>query len=99
MVLVLAAIGFFLFGPDALIASTSAVDFGTKKGAGSAVGFVNGMGSIGQILGLSLPGIISATWGWNVLFNGMGVFILLAALILLPKWNAVPPSQDGEEDQ
>ena len=96
MVLALAAIGFFLFGPDALIASTTAVDFGTKKGAGSAVGLINGMGSTGQILGLSLPGIISATWGWNVLFVGMGVFVLLAALILLPKWNAVPPTRSGE---
>jgi len=92
MVVILAAIGFFLFGPDALIASTSAVDFGTKENAGSAAGFINGMGSTGQILGLSLPGIISAMYGWNVLFIGMGCFILLAALILLPKWNAVPPS-------
>lgn len=90
MVVALAAVGFFLFGPDALIASTTAVDFGTKKGAGSAAGLINGMGSTGQILGLSLPGIISSIWGWNVLFNGMGVFVLLAAVILIPKWNAVP---------
>ena len=98
MVIALAAVGFFLFGPDALIASTTAVDFGTKKGAGSAAGFINGMGSTGQILGLSLPGIISSIWGWNVLFNGMGVFVLLAAIILIPKWNAVPPSEDGDDD-
>jgi OPA family sugar phosphate sensor protein UhpC-like MFS transporter len=99
MVIALAAVGFFLFGPDALISSTTAVDFGTKKGAGSAAGFINGMGSTGQILGLSLPGIISEIWGWNVLFNGMGVFVLVAAIILLPKWNAVPPSEDGDEGQ
>jgi len=90
MMLVLAAIGCFLFGPDALISSTCAVDFGTKSGAGSAAGFINGPGSTGQILGLSLPGVISEHYGWNVLFTGMGCFILLAALILLPKWNAVP---------
>ncbi|MEX0326927.1 MAG: MFS transporter, partial [Puniceicoccaceae bacterium] len=99
MVIALAAVGFFLFGPDALIASTTAVDFGTKKGAGSAAGLINGMGSTGQILGLSLPGIISSIWGWNVLFNGMGVFVLLAAIILIPKWNEVPPSEDGDDDQ
>ncbi len=93
MVIILAAIGFFLFGPDALISSTAAVDFGTQKGAGSAAGFVNGMGSFGQILGLSLPGLISELYGWNTLFMGMGCFVALAALILLPKWNAVPQNR------
>ena len=92
MVVILAAIGFFLFGPDALISSTAAVDFGTQKGAGSAAGFINGMGSTGQILGLSLPGLISELYGWDALFMGMGCFVVLAALILLPKWNAVPRS-------
>ena len=92
MMLVLAAIGCFLFGPDSLIASTCAVDFGTKEGAGSAAGFINGMGSVGQSLGLALPGVISERFGWNVMFTGMGCFILLAALMLAPKWNAVPVS-------
>ena len=45
------AIGLFLFGPDTLISGTAAIDFGTKKGAGTATGFVNGVGSIGAILG------------------------------------------------
>ncbi|MCW5554911.1 MAG: MFS transporter [Verrucomicrobiae bacterium] len=90
MILVLAAIGCFLFGPDSLISATSAVDFGTKGGAGSAAGFINGLGSTGQILGLWLPGMISERYGWDVMFTGMGCFILLAALLLLPKWNAVP---------
>jgi OPA family sugar phosphate sensor protein UhpC-like MFS transporter len=93
MVIILAAIGFFLFGPDALISSTAAVDFGTQKGAGSAAGFINGMGSTGQILGLSLPGLISELYGWNTLFMAMGCFVALAGLILLPKWNAVPQSR------
>ncbi len=97
MVIILAAIGFFLFGPDALISSTAAVDFGTHKGAGSAAGFINGMGSTGQILGLSLPGLISEIFGWDALFMGMGCFVLLAALILAPKWNAVPPSVENTE--
>ena len=90
MMLILAATGCCLFGPDSLISSTCAVDFGTKDGAGSAAGFVNGMGSVGQIIGLSLPGVISEHYGWNVLFIGMGCFVMLAAILLAPKWNAVP---------
>ena len=75
MVLLLFAMGFFLFGPDAMIVSASAVDFGTKKGAASSAGLINGMGSTGQILGLSLPGIIWAKYGWGVLFNCLGAFV------------------------
>lgn len=92
MSVLLGLIGFLLFGPDALISGVSAVDFGTQKGASSAAGIINGFGATGQIIGLSLPGIVSAIFGWGALFKAFGVFILLAALILLPKWNAVPPS-------
>ncbi len=53
---------------------------------------INGMGSTGQILGLSLPGIISERYGWDVLFIGFSVATLIAAAILLPKWNALPPT-------
>jgi len=84
------AIGFLLYGPDTLISGACAVDFGTKKGASSAAGLINGLGSTGQILGMLLPGIISEHYGWGVLFSCFGVFVLIAALLLLPKWNAVP---------
>jgi len=90
MSILLILVGFLLFGPDALISSVSAVDFGKKDEASSAAGVINGFGATGQIIGLSIPGIISVRYGWDVLFIGFGVFILVAALILLPKWNAVP---------
>lgn len=90
MALIFFIVGITLFGPDTLLCGATAVDFGSRKGAGSAVGFVNGMGSVGQILGLSLPGVISAHFGWGVLFTTFGITSLLGALILLPKWNAVP---------
>ncbi len=93
MSVLLILLGFLVFGPDALISSVSAVDFGPKDGASSATGVINGFGATGQIIGLSIPGIVSATYGWEILFTGFGVFILLAALILLPKWNAVPSTR------
>jgi len=96
MCVTLFAIGFLLFGPDTLIVGTAAVDFGTKKGASSAAGFINGIGSVGAVLGGSLPGVISDRWGWGPLFYGLGVCILVAALLLLPRWNAVPANkQEG----
>lgn len=83
-------IGFLLYIPDSLLSGTAAIDFGTKKGASTAAGFINGLGSVGAILGGSLPGIVSERWGWNVLFTALAVTVTLAALLLLPKWNAVP---------
>lgn len=94
MGMLLFAIGFLLFGPDSLIVGTAAVDFGRKKGASTAVGLINGFGSTGAILGGALPGVISDRYGWGVLFSTFGAFTVIAALLLLPKWNAVPTSKD-----
>ncbi len=52
--------GFFLFGPDAILSGTAAMDFGTKKGAGTAAGFINGIGSIGAVFGGYVPGWIAS---------------------------------------
>jgi OPA family sugar phosphate sensor protein UhpC-like MFS transporter len=90
MAATLFAIGFFLFGPDSVVVGTAAVDFGSKKGASSAAGFINGVGSVGAVLGGSLPGIVSQRWGWEPLFYALGGCVFVAALLLLPKWNAVP---------
>jgi sugar phosphate permease len=88
-------IGFFLYMPDSLVAGAAALDFGTRKGAGTAAGMINGFGSIGAIVGVTLPGILSGTLGegadiWYYIFPGLGVSLVLAAMLLLPKWNALP---------
>lgn len=44
-------VGFLIFGPDSLVSATAAVDFGTRKGASTASGLINGMGSIGAVAG------------------------------------------------
>lgn len=41
--------GFMLFGPDSLLSGVGAIDVGSKRGALSAAGIINGMGSIGPI--------------------------------------------------
>jgi MFS transporter, OPA family, glycerol-3-phosphate transporter len=90
------SIGFLLYIPDSILSGTAAIDFGTKKGASTAAGFVNGLGSVGAILGGSLPGIVSQRWGWNVLFTSLAIAVTLAAFLLLPKWNAVPATTEGK---
>jgi OPA family sugar phosphate sensor protein UhpC-like MFS transporter len=88
-------VGFLIFIPDSLISGAATVDFGTKKGASTASGVVNGCGSIGQIFGVTLPGWASQVVGqgrdiWNPIFLWLGVALALAGLLLLPQWNRVP---------
>ena len=89
-------IGLFLYGPDSMVSATAAVDFGTKKGAGTAAGFINGFGSFGQILGVALPGYLMVWFPGAdttvILFYGFSAAALVAGLILIPLWNRVPPS-------
>src|SRR5260370_41167653 len=49
-------IGFLIYIPDSLVSGTAAIDFGTKKGASTASGIINGCGSSGQGCGVPSPG-------------------------------------------
>lgn len=95
------AIGFLVFIPDSLIAGTAAIDFGTKKGASTASGIINGCGSAGQIIGVTLPGWAGNVVGqgndiWNPIFLWLGVSLALAGLLLAPQWNRLPPTAESK---
>lgn len=88
-------IGFLLYIPDSLISGTAAIDFGTKKGASTAAGLINGCGSIGAAIGGTMPGWIERVVGegvylWNGIFVGLSISLLIAAGLLMPRWNALP---------
>jgi OPA family sugar phosphate sensor protein UhpC-like MFS transporter len=90
MAAVFFVVGILLHGPESMLGGAAAVDFGGSEGAASAAGFINCLGSVGQIMGLALPGIISATYGWDALFTVFAIATLAGALLLVGKWNAVP---------
>lgn len=90
-------LGFLIFIPDSLISGTAAIDFGTKQGASTANGLINGFGSIGQMLGVTLPGLVEILIGkgahiWLYIFVGLGCSLGLAGLLLAPQWNRLPPA-------
>jgi OPA family sugar phosphate sensor protein UhpC-like MFS transporter len=90
-------VGFFLYPPDSLISGTAAIDFGTQKGAGTAAGFINCCGSVGALVGSTLPGWIAAvlptgTDIWAPIFHGLGLCLFLGGLVLLPQWHRLPAS-------
>jgi len=98
-------IGFLLYIPDSLVSGTAAIDFGTKKGASTATGFINGCGSLGAVLGGTIPGWIEKIVSterdpWHAIFLGLGIALALAAALLIPKWNELPPTSNktGTDD-
>jgi OPA family glycerol-3-phosphate transporter-like MFS transporter len=84
-------IGVFLYGPDSMVSATAAIDFGTKRGAGAATGFINGVGSAGAILGGYLPGIMTDADNWTPFLVISLAGIVLSAIILVPLWRVKPP--------
>ena len=87
---VLFLIGFLIYGPDSLVSATAAVDFGTRKGASTSSGIINGMGSIGAVIGGTIPGFFKESWGWDGVFTLLAASVLIAGILMLTKWNALP---------
>ena len=84
------SVGFLIYGPDSLVSATAAVDFGTRKGASTAAGVINGMGSIGAIAGGTIPGFFKDSWGWDGVFMFLSASVLIASILMISKWNALP---------
>lgn len=76
----LGLIGAALFAPDSLLSGAAAQDIGGARGAATATGFVNGMGSVGAILQGYMTAEVSKSHGWQALFM---VFVGLAALAVV----------------
>ena len=58
---------------------------------------MNGLGSIGQVIGVTLPGLAQKILGqrqniWNPIFLWLGIALAVAGLLLLPQWNKLPPA-------
>lgn len=83
-------IGFFTYGPDALMSGAAAIDTGSPKAAGLAAGFINGVGSLGQMLSPFIVAFIVRLFGWDSLFYFFVAIAAVAGGLLAIKWNWVP---------
>jgi sugar phosphate permease len=94
-------IGFFTYGPDALMSGAAAIDAGSPKAAGLAAGVINGVGSFGQMVSGFLVAYMSIKYGWDSLFYFLATIALIAGCLLAIKWNWVPeahkPRRAGAE--
>ncbi|TKJ36423.1 MAG: hypothetical protein CEE38_11440 [Planctomycetes bacterium B3_Pla] len=83
-------IGFFTYGPDALMSSAAAIDAGSPKAAGLAAGVINGVGSLGQMISPFVVTFIVSVLGWDSLFYFFVIIAAIAGCLLAIKWNWVP---------
>ncbi|MCH7679894.1 MFS transporter [candidate division KSB1 bacterium] len=89
-------VGFLIYGPDSLVSATAAVDFGTSKGASTASGIINGLGSIGAIIGGALIPGYKDILGWDGVFTLMAGSVFIAGVLMVTKWNALPDTAARE---
>jgi len=68
--------GFMLYGPDSLLSGVGAIDVGAKKGALSAAGIINGIGSIGPIFQEEIIGRMYEHNNHNL----MPIFVMLVVV-------------------
>lgn len=83
---VLASIGFFLFGAHALIVTAAPMDIGIRKKTSSATGFIDGWGYVGAGLEGFGTGWLVDRFGWDAGFYLWVAGAVAAALITGSLW-------------
>ena len=79
-------IGALTFGPDVLMAGPGTQEAVPAWATGRAAGFVNGIGSIGQVVSPYLVALVSTRFGWEALFASLGGAALLGSAALATQW-------------
>jgi len=87
---VLIIIGFLTYGPHVAIVTYAPMDFGTRKAAASAAGFIDGMGYIGAAITGVVSGFLADHFGWNAAFYLWMGGAFGAAVLMLLIWNYRP---------
>jgi len=83
-------VGFMNYGPDFVISAVAAMDFGSRKGAGTTAGFINSIGTIGQALSGVVIGVVAGSkLGWDTVFYILIGISLACAILLSTMWNEV----------
>ena len=87
-------IGFLTFGPHVLLVSTIPMEFGTRKAAASATGFIDGWGYIGSSITTLLSGILIGTSGPESTFLFWIIASLAGGIVLAFNWRSLPEKKE-----
>jgi sugar phosphate permease len=83
-------LGILVYGPDSLMVSTCVLESVQYEESARAIAYVNGMGSVGQMLSPLLAVSFAHRYGWDNLFNFFTATALVSGLILARNWNRSP---------
>ena len=89
----LAAVGYFTYGPHVIMVATIPMDFGTRKGASSATGFIDGLGYVGAFLTGIISGWLIDNYSWNAAFNFWVISAFIAAGLMAILWKYKPSKE------
>lgn len=83
-------IGIMTYGPDTLLSGATAQDVGSESGAATAAGFIDGVGSMGQLLSPYVVAFISERYGWDALFYSFVIIAIIGGMVIATRWNYQP---------
>jgi phosphoglycerate transporter family protein len=86
MAAVFTAIGFFVYGPQMLVA-VAAADFATKVASSSAVGLTGLLGYLGATLCGVGTGVIADHYGWDGVLWFYGISAVIGCALLATTWH------------
>jgi len=90
---VLGAAGFFVYGPQCLLAVTAA-NLATKRAAATAIGLTSIFGYASTVLSGWGLGALVQRYGWNVGLAGLIIVAIIGTLLFILAW---PAKADGYE--
>ncbi len=98
VVVLLAVIGFLTYGPHVLMVGTMAMDFGTRKAASAAAGFIDALGYAGVAVGMVVTGRILDHYkalgdeqaGWEAALLFWCGAAVVSALLIATQWRYKP---------
>jgi len=88
--ILLILIGFMTYGPHVMMVTTMPMDYGTRKAAASATGFIDGWGYIGAAITGVASGWLIDNFGWNAAFNFWILSAVGAAVMMAMLWSYKP---------
>jgi sugar phosphate permease len=92
----LGAAGFFIYGPQCLLA-VAAANLATKKAAATAIGLTSIFGYASTVLSGWGLGALVQHYGWNIAFEGLIIVAALGSLLFALAWRAKAHGYPNQE--
>ncbi len=89
--IILGLIGFCILGAQVILIGAVPMDFGTRKAAGSAAGFIDFFGYIGAGMSGVVSGLLTDRIGWHAAFWFWILAAFVSSAICAALWKYKPP--------